>query len=110
VIFAVPTFKIARIPEDFLTTNGRELTRIKAEHSCLFAVVFRRLWLRLRRAVRPHAHCRLVENKFDPIADSIITGLAGAPAQMCIKLARIPVSPLALQSGRTANLAQRVIK
>jgi hypothetical protein len=27
------------------------MPRIKAEHSCLFAVVFRRLWLRLRRAV-----------------------------------------------------------
>jgi hypothetical protein len=37
-----------------------------------------------------------VENKFDPISDGVVAGLACAPAEMRIKLARVSVSPLAL--------------
>lgn len=59
-------------PRTLLTTNGREWTRIKAEHSCLFAVVFRRLWLRLRRAVFLAFFAAQAPADFGPMSNAIL--------------------------------------
>jgi hypothetical protein len=52
----------------------------------------------------------LVENELDPITDRVTAGLAGTPTEVRIKLARIPVTLLALQPGRATDLGQRVIE